>query len=113
MVARCPPIVLKVPPARIFPSACSAIEQIALVAFGLKESAAPVTGSSRAMLLRVCPPMAVNNPPTKILPSGCTTMALTLPSAFGSKESASARRGIESCDTIAGLPTDVGETAAD
>ena len=45
------------PPAKILPSACTAIEQTRTFAFGLNESAKPVVASSRAMRLRVCPPM--------------------------------------------------------
>ena len=44
-----PPMVVKVPPARILPSACTAMERTSLLAFGLNESAEPVVASSRAM----------------------------------------------------------------
>jgi hypothetical protein len=47
------------PPAKILPSACTAMAKTSLFAFGLNESAAPVVASNRAMLLRVCPPMVV------------------------------------------------------
>ena len=56
----CPPMLfapLKSPPARILPSACTAIERTISFAFGSNESAKPVVASSRAMRLRVCPPM--------------------------------------------------------
>ena len=54
----CPPMLVKTPPAKILPSACTAIDKSTdLFAFGLNESAKPVVGSSRAMRLRVCPPM--------------------------------------------------------
>jgi hypothetical protein len=39
------------------PSACTAIDDTELFAFGSNESAKPVVASSRAMKLRVCPPM--------------------------------------------------------
>ena len=48
---------VKKPPAKILPSACTAIAPTSLFAFGLNESAKPVVASSRAMWLRVCPPM--------------------------------------------------------
>ena len=66
--------VVKSPPAKILPSACTAIEWTALFAFGSNESANPVVASSRAMWLRVCPPMLVKTPPAKILPSACTAI---------------------------------------
>ena len=47
-------------------------------ASGLNESAKPVMGSSRAMLLRGCPPISVKWPPAKILPSACTAIEWTL-----------------------------------
>ena len=50
-------MLVKLPPAKILPSACTAIETTSLFAFGLNESAKPVVASSRAMWLRVCPPM--------------------------------------------------------
>ena len=53
----CPPMLLKLPPAKILPSACTAIEKTSLSAFGSNESAKPVVASSRAMRLRACPPM--------------------------------------------------------
>ena len=54
----CPPMLsLKSPPAKILPSACTAIERTIPFAFGSNESAKPVVASSRAMRLRVCPPM--------------------------------------------------------
>ena len=49
--------VVKSPPAKILPSACTAIEWTSPFAFGSNESAKPVVASSRAMWLRVCPPM--------------------------------------------------------
>ena len=56
----CPPMLfapLNCPPAKILPSACTAIEKTSPFAFGSNESAKPVVASSRAMKLRVCPPM--------------------------------------------------------
>ena len=85
----CPPMFrLKMPPAKILPSACTAIEKTTSFAFGSNESANPVVASSRAMKLRVCPPMLVKKPPAKILPSACTAIERTSPFAFGSNESA-------------------------
>ena len=69
--------VVKKPPAKILPSACTATERTTSFALGSNESANPVVASSRAMLLRGCPPMLVNSPPAKILPSGCTTIEWT------------------------------------
>jgi len=40
---------LKEPPAKILPSACTAIELTKLLALAWNESARPVAGSSRAM----------------------------------------------------------------
>ncbi len=79
---------VKAPPARILPSACTAIAPTILSAFGLNESANPVVASSRAMKLRVCPPMLFapkKSPPTRILPSACTAIEWTSPFAFGLK----------------------------
>ena len=45
----CPPMLVKMPPAKILPSACTAIETTLLLAFGLNESAKPVVPSTRAM----------------------------------------------------------------
>ena len=45
----CPPMLVKTPPAKILPSACTAIERTLLFAFGSNESAKPVVASSRAM----------------------------------------------------------------
>ncbi len=93
-VRGCPPMLLKLPPTKILPSACTAIGKslnTAASAFGFHESAKPVKGSSRAILLRVCPPMLfapLKPPPTRILPSVCTTTVLTVEFAFGSNESA-------------------------
>ena len=50
-------MLVKLPPAKILPSACTAIALTVLFAFGSNESARPVVASSRAMRLRVCPPM--------------------------------------------------------
>ena len=58
----CPPMVVKTPPAKTLPSACTAIAKDALLAFGLNESARPVTASSRAIKLRVCPPILRESP---------------------------------------------------
>ena len=81
-------MLVKLPPAKILPSACTAIERIASFAFGLNESAEPVVASSRAMRLRICPPMLLKLPPTKILPSACTAIERTVKFALGSNESA-------------------------
>src|SRR6266513_2366114 len=83
---------LKAPPARILPSACTAIESTIPFAFGLKAVSSVPSGFSRAIWLRVTaiPPLGesvVNSPPIRILPSGCTTTTRTVPFAFGSKPS--------------------------
>jgi hypothetical protein len=44
-----PPILVKGPPAKILPSACTAIATTSKLAFGSNESANPVVASSRAM----------------------------------------------------------------
>ena len=55
---------VKLPPTKILPSACTAIESTTeLLAFGSNESGKPVVASSRAMKLRVCPPTVVKLPP--------------------------------------------------
>ena len=50
----CPPMLVKLPPTKILPSACTTIAGTIPLpfAFGLNESARPVVGSSRAMRLR-------------------------------------------------------------
>ena len=105
----CPPMLFapaKLPPAKILPSACTAIELTKLFAFGSNESAKPVVASSRAMWLRVCPPMLVKPPPAKTLPSGCTAIASTTLFAFGSNESAKPVVAIEPGDAVARLSAD-------
>ena len=52
----CPPMLfapVKKPPAKTFPSGCTMIAVTKPFAFGSKKSAPPVTGSSRAIRLRV------------------------------------------------------------
>ena len=89
----CPPMVVKAPPAKILPSACTAIPWTKPFAFGSHESAAPVTASSRAMRLRVATPMPVKVPPAKTLPSVCTAITRTKLFAFGSKAVSSVPSG--------------------
>src|ERR1044071_9839578 len=91
----CPPMLLsplKAPPAKILPSACTAIERTRSFALGLKSLSSVPSGFSRAMWLRVTggPPLGesvVKPPPIRILPSGWTTTTSTGPFAFGSKPS--------------------------
>ena len=83
----CPPMVENCPPAKILPSACSAIAETILSAFGSNESGAPVVASSRAMRMRVCPSIEMKPPPAKILPSACTASVETELFGFGLKES--------------------------
>ena len=104
----CPPMLLKWPPTKILPSACTAIESTVPFAFGSNESAKPVVASSRAMRLRGCPPMfMVKSPPAKILPSACTAMEKTV--TRGSvrvrvERISQAGRGIEPGDVVRGCP---------
>ena len=107
-----PPILVKPPPAKILPSACTAIESTILSAFGSNESAKPVVASSRAMWLRVCPPMLVKPPPAKILPSACTAIESTILSAFGSNESAKPVVASSRAMWLRGLSADARERAA-
>ena len=105
----CPPMLVKSPPAKILPSACTAIEKTPLFAFGLNESARPVAASSRAMLLRACPPMLVKkSPPAKILPSACTRDGMDIVRVRVERISQTGR-GIEPGDVIARLSADAGE----
>ena len=69
--------VVKKPPAKILPSACTAIEWTASFAFGLKAVSSVPSVFKRAMLLRVTPKTVLNSPPIRILPSGCTAVAVT------------------------------------
>ena len=83
---------MKAPPAKILPSACTAIAKTVPFAFGLKAVSSVPSGFSRAMRLRVtaAPPLGesvVKSPPIRILPSGWTTTTRTVPFAFGSKPS--------------------------
>ena len=71
----CPPMLVKSPPAKILPSACTAIEWTASFAFGLKAVSSVPSVFKRAMLLRVTPKTVVKLPPMRILPSGCTAVA--------------------------------------
>ena len=99
--------VVKLPPAKILPSAWTAIERTKLLRwFGSKESARPVVASSRAMRLRVWPPMLfVKKPPAKILPSACTAIEKTIVCAVRVRVEGicQAGRGIEPGDASARL----------
>ena len=72
----CPPMFLKKPPARILPSACTAIELTTpLFAFGSNESAKPGRGIEPGnVIARLSADAVVKTPPTKILPSACTAI---------------------------------------
>ena len=100
----CPPMVVKSPPAKTRPSACTAIEKTRKFAFGSNESAKPVVASSRAMRLRVCPPMLPNSPPAKILPSACTAIAETALFAFGLKAVSSVPSGFSRAMRLRATP---------
>ena len=83
---------VNIPPTRILPSACTAMERTILFAFGSKAASSVPSGFSRAMWLRVtgAPPLGesvVKSPPIRILPSGWTTTTRIVPLAFGSKPS--------------------------
>ena len=103
----CPPMLfapLKLPPAKILPSACTAIAWTGSFAFGLNESAKPVVASSRAMWLRGCPPMLfapLKEPPAKILPSACTAMEWTVTVRVRVERISRAGGGIEPGDAVA------------
>ena len=101
-------MLVKSPPAKILPSACTAIELTTLLAFGLNESAKPVVGSSRAMRLRVCPPMLVKSPPAKILPSACTAIDIDRIVRVRVERIRQAGCGIEPGDAVARLSADAG-----
>src|SRR5207248_1522117 len=76
----CPPSVVKLPPTRIFPSACTANEltwRNGSPAPGLKLVSSVPSALSRPRLLRLCPPSVVKLPPTRIFPSACTANELT------------------------------------
>ena len=73
----CPPMLVKPPPAKILPSACTAIELTKSLAFGLKAVSSVPSVFKRAMLLRVTPRTLLKEPPIIILPSGCTAVART------------------------------------
>ncbi len=89
----CPPMILKLPPAKTFPSDCTAIVWTLPFEFGSHESAAPVVASSRAMALRACPPMIMKSPPAKTLPSACTAIEKTSLFEFGLKAVSSVPSG--------------------
>ena len=108
----CPPMLfapLKKPPAKILPSACTAMERTVSFAFGSNESANPVVASSRAMRLRGCPPMLfapLKPPPAKILPSACNAIEKTVIVRIRIERISQAGRGIEPGDAVARLPAD-------
>src|SRR5437667_95094 len=91
----CPPMLFappKVPPAKILPSACTAMAETYPFALAFQELSSVPSELSRAMWLRVtvAPPFgasAVKSPPIRILPSGCTTTTFTVSFAFGLKPS--------------------------
>ena len=83
----CPPSVVKLPPTRILPSACTAREQTPALAPGLKLVSRLPSALSRPMFVRVCPPSVLKPPPTRIFPSACTARELTPPLAPGLKSS--------------------------
>src|SRR5712692_7793549 len=80
MLARlCPPSVLKLPPTRISPSACTAREYTMPPDPGLKLVSGVPSALSRPMLVRLCPPSRLNWPPTRICPSACNAKEYTMP----------------------------------
>ena len=107
-----PPMLVKLPPAKILPSVCTAIIFTFWFTFGSNESAKPVVGSSRAMRLRVCPPMLTKLPPARILPSACTAIAPTARMfGFGSNESAKPVITSSAGEAVARLSAYVSENA--
>ena len=118
-----PPSVVKAPPTKILPSACTARALTAPFAPGLKLASIVPSGLSRPMKLRVVvpvppPPRVVKNPATKILPSACTARAWTMLFAPGSKLVSSVPSAIQASDVVArggaGAPaTKHGETSTD
>ena len=85
-----PPSVVKSPPTRIFPSACTARARTLPFAPGLKLVSSEPSALSRPMWLRVVvpvppPPSVVKSPPTRIFPSACTATAQTPSFAPGLK----------------------------
>ena len=80
-----PPMAVKLPPARILPSACNAIPPTVLFALTRKPKSGVPFGWSRAKLVRTAPPTAVKVPPIKILPSACNARLAMPPLTLGSK----------------------------
>ena len=66
----CPPMLLKLPPTKILPSGCTAIESTSLFAFGLKAVSSVPSAFRRAMRLRATPKTVLKLPPMSVLPSG-------------------------------------------
>ena len=95
-------MLLKAPPTKILPSACTAIDWTILFAFGSNGVERAVVHSSRAMRLRVAPPMVVKSPPTKILPSACTAIDRTSDVRVGVEGGVERAVGVQSRDFVAG-----------
>src|SRR5258708_4174019 len=89
LVRLCPPSVVKKPPTRIFPSACTARQYTVPPAPGLKLVSSAPSALSPPMPMRLCPPRVLKPPPTRIFPSACTAREYTELSSPGLNESGS------------------------
>ena len=104
---------LKKPPAKILPSACTAIAIDTSFAFGLNESARAGGGIEPGdAIARLSADAVVKSPPAKILPSACTAIEQTRIVRVRVERISQAGGGIEPGDAVARLSADAGEIAA-
>src|SRR5712692_2023676 len=101
---------VKPPPARILPSACTARDLKVSFAPGLKLGSRVPSALSRQILFRLCPFSRVKSPPTRISPSACTAREYTKgnnappPPGPGLKESGKDKFTLNNATELVALP---------
>ena len=71
----CPPMLVKAPPTKILPSACTATATTKSFGFGIERISQSGGGIEPGDVIARLPADAVEKrPPTRILPSACTAM---------------------------------------
>ena len=72
----CPPMLVKMPPTKILPSACTAIASTHIVRVRVEQIGQAGGGIEPGdVIARLSADAVVKSPPTKILPSACTAIA--------------------------------------
>ena len=103
---------VKKPPARILPSACTAIDMDTIVRVRVERICQAGRGIEPRDAVARLSADVVKLPPTKILPSACTAIAIDNTVRVRVERIRQAGRGIEPGDTVARLSADAGENAA-